>query len=267
MRCVARRRRPRAAADREHDRGQHQRDLRPARRGRAAHHRRGDQRDRALPARAARRPLDDLRAVISHPQALRSATCSSRTRTSRARAEFDTAGAARRVRRPATARSRRSRAAPPRRPTGSRLSRRDPVRGGQRHALRRGRAAPGAVRPRRARQDVAVAGALGPHRRARRGPDAVRGARPVPHQARVAADPGGAVHVPLLRRLLGHAASEPFQAALDEIRPLTTELHVLGTYAAAYNRHARSPRPRAHRSRSRLRVDEVPEPSPGRRGR
>jgi chorismate mutase/prephenate dehydratase len=33
--------------------------------------------------------------------------------------------------------------------------------------------------------------------------------------------------------VLGHVASAPFQAALDEIRPLTTELHVLGTYAAA----------------------------------
>jgi len=33
--------------------------------------------------------------------------------------------------------------------------------------------------------------------------------------------------------VLGHAASAPFRAALDEIRPLTTELHVLGTYAAA----------------------------------
>ena len=33
--------------------------------------------------------------------------------------------------------------------------------------------------------------------------------------------------------VLGHAASEPFTAALDEIRPLTTTLHVLGTYAAA----------------------------------
>ncbi len=33
--------------------------------------------------------------------------------------------------------------------------------------------------------------------------------------------------------VLGHAASESFMAALDEIRPLTTTLHVLGTYAAA----------------------------------
>jgi chorismate mutase / prephenate dehydratase len=32
--------------------------------------------------------------------------------------------------------------------------------------------------------------------------------------------------------VLGHVASGPFQAVLDEIRPLTTELHVLGTYAA-----------------------------------
>lgn len=32
--------------------------------------------------------------------------------------------------------------------------------------------------------------------------------------------------------VLGHAATAPFQTALDEIRPLTTELHVLGTYAA-----------------------------------
>jgi chorismate mutase/prephenate dehydratase len=32
--------------------------------------------------------------------------------------------------------------------------------------------------------------------------------------------------------VMGHAATEPFQAALDEVRPLTTELHVLGTYAA-----------------------------------
>jgi chorismate mutase / prephenate dehydratase len=33
--------------------------------------------------------------------------------------------------------------------------------------------------------------------------------------------------------VLGHAASQPFQAALDDIRPLTTELRVLGTYPAA----------------------------------
>lgn len=32
--------------------------------------------------------------------------------------------------------------------------------------------------------------------------------------------------------VLGHVATGPFQAVLDEIRPLTTELHVLGTYAA-----------------------------------
>lgn len=33
--------------------------------------------------------------------------------------------------------------------------------------------------------------------------------------------------------VLGHAASQPFQAALDDIRPLTTELRILGTYPAA----------------------------------
>jgi len=33
--------------------------------------------------------------------------------------------------------------------------------------------------------------------------------------------------------VLGHAASEPFHAALDDIRPLTTDLHVLGTYPSA----------------------------------
>jgi len=33
--------------------------------------------------------------------------------------------------------------------------------------------------------------------------------------------------------VLGHAASAPFVAALDELRPLTTELRVLGSYAAA----------------------------------
>jgi len=32
--------------------------------------------------------------------------------------------------------------------------------------------------------------------------------------------------------VLGHAATGPFQSVLDEIRPLTTELHVLGTYAS-----------------------------------
>jgi chorismate mutase/prephenate dehydratase len=32
--------------------------------------------------------------------------------------------------------------------------------------------------------------------------------------------------------VLGHAASAPFQSALDDVRPLTTELRVLGTYAA-----------------------------------
>lgn len=33
--------------------------------------------------------------------------------------------------------------------------------------------------------------------------------------------------------VLGHAASQPFQAALDDIRPLTTDLRVLGTYPSA----------------------------------
>jgi chorismate mutase / prephenate dehydratase len=33
--------------------------------------------------------------------------------------------------------------------------------------------------------------------------------------------------------VLGHAASEPFHAALDAIRPLTTDLRVLGTYPSA----------------------------------
>ena len=33
--------------------------------------------------------------------------------------------------------------------------------------------------------------------------------------------------------VLGHVATAPFQAALDEIAPLTSELHVLGTYPAA----------------------------------
>ena len=33
--------------------------------------------------------------------------------------------------------------------------------------------------------------------------------------------------------VLGHAASEPFHAALDDIRPLTTNLHVLGSYPSA----------------------------------
>ena len=33
--------------------------------------------------------------------------------------------------------------------------------------------------------------------------------------------------------VLGHAASEPFVRALDEVRPLTTDLRVLGSYAAA----------------------------------
>ena len=33
--------------------------------------------------------------------------------------------------------------------------------------------------------------------------------------------------------VLGHAASEPFQAALADIRPLTTDLRVLGTYPSA----------------------------------
>jgi len=33
--------------------------------------------------------------------------------------------------------------------------------------------------------------------------------------------------------VLGHAASEPFHTALDDIRPLTTDLRVLGSYPAA----------------------------------
>ena len=43
-------------------------------------------------------------------------------------------------------------------------------------------------------------------------------------------------HAPFTYRfyvdVIGHVASTPFQAALGEIRPLTSELHVLGTYAA-----------------------------------
>jgi chorismate mutase/prephenate dehydratase len=43
-------------------------------------------------------------------------------------------------------------------------------------------------------------------------------------------------HAPFTYRfyvdVIGHVASAPFQSALDEVRPLTTELHVLGTYAA-----------------------------------
>ena len=43
-------------------------------------------------------------------------------------------------------------------------------------------------------------------------------------------------HAPFTYRfyadVLGHTATVSFQSALDEIRPLTTELHVLGTYAA-----------------------------------
>jgi hypothetical protein len=33
--------------------------------------------------------------------------------------------------------------------------------------------------------------------------------------------------------VLGHAAGEAFLRALEEVRPLTTDLRVLGTYAAA----------------------------------
>ena len=44
-------------------------------------------------------------------------------------------------------------------------------------------------------------------------------------------------HAPFTYRfyvdVLGHVATAAFQSALDEVRPLTTELHVLGTYAAA----------------------------------
>ena len=33
--------------------------------------------------------------------------------------------------------------------------------------------------------------------------------------------------------VMGHAASVPFVGALDDIRPLTTELRILGTYPVA----------------------------------
>jgi len=43
-------------------------------------------------------------------------------------------------------------------------------------------------------------------------------------------------HAPFTYRfyvdVLGHVATAPFQSALDDVRPLTTELHVLGTYPA-----------------------------------
>ena len=231
-----RRRRPRAPADREHDGGQHQRDLRPARGRRAAHHRRGGERDRALPARAARSRArraahDDARIR----RRSRSARASSRRIPTSPRAPSSTPRA-RRVASPSSAIARTARS--PRRRRRRRyglavLASGDPDRGWQRDPVRRDRAASRAAGGRGRGEDLARAGAGRSARRARRDPDAVRGARAVADQARVPADPERAVHLSVLRRRARARRERAVRPAIADVAGLTTELRILGTYPVA----------------------------------
>jgi chorismate mutase / prephenate dehydratase len=178
--------------------------------------------------------LDDLRVVISHPQAL--AQCQAflaRHPHLTARPELDTAGAARRV-----AETRDRTLAAIASAAAARTYGLDVVAEAiQSEAGNATRFVEIALRPAPVPDDaqaktsllLALAdrpGALGEilMRFAAQGLSLTKlESRPIPH-------------APFTYRfyvdVLGHVATAPFQAVLDEIRPLTTELHVLGTYPA-----------------------------------
>jgi chorismate mutase/prephenate dehydratase len=180
-------------------------------------------------------PLSELRTVISHPQAL--AQCHelfARHPHLTGRADFDTAGAARRV---AEAND-RTLAAIASAAAAQRYGLAVVARGIQSSTANATRFVEVALRPAPVPQGAAAKtslvfaladrpGVLGDilSRLAARSLSLTKlESRPIPE-------------VPFTYRfyadVLGHAASEPFHAALDDIRPLTTDLRVLGTYPSA----------------------------------
>jgi chorismate mutase/prephenate dehydratase len=179
--------------------------------------------------------IDELRVVISHPQAL--AQCPAFFAAHPhlvARPEIDTAGAARRV---ADARD-RSLGAIASAQAAQRYGLAVLAEGIQSVTGNATRFVEVALRPAPLGEDIAAKtslllvladrpGALGDilMRFAARGLSLTKlESRPIPQ-------------APFTYRfyvdVLGHAHGAPFQAALDEIRPLTTELRLLGTYPAA----------------------------------
>ena len=187
-----RRGRPRAAAHREHHGRQHQRDLRPARRGRPHNHRRGREPDRALPARpAGRQARGPAHRALASPGARASAGLPAHGVPIRARAGVrhrrrcaQGAGA----QRPHGGRH-RQRVRGPRLRAGDPRAR-HPVPGGQLHALRRAGARGRPCPAGRAVQDDAAAHAGAPTGRTGPGAHALRRARREPRQAGVPAHPG-----------------------------------------------------------------------------
>jgi chorismate mutase / prephenate dehydratase len=179
--------------------------------------------------------LDELRVVMSHPQAL--AQCHdffARHPQLASRAEVDTAGSARRVRDAGD----RTLAAIASSAAAQRYGLAVVARGIQSSAGNATRFVEVALRPTPVAADAAAKtslvlaladrpGALGEvlMRFAARGLSLTKiESRPIPEAAftyRFYVD------------VLGHAAGESFDAALAEIRPLTTELRVLGTYPVA----------------------------------
>ena len=163
--------------------------------------------------------IEDLRIVMSHPQALLQCAQFLRERPwLKPQAEFDTAGAARKVRESNDRTLAAIAASRPgaRSPRGAGAS--DPDAAEQLHPLRRGGARGGALSARRTLQDLAGAGDGAQAGRAGRGHRRVRAARGESVEARVASDPEPSVRVPVLsrhRRTLGlrsdhrHAARDP----------------------------------------------------------
>ncbi len=140
--------------------------------------------------------------MLSHPQALLQCEQFLRERPwLKPQAEFDTAGAARKVRES----NDRTLAAIASESAGRAfglevLARAHPDPAEQLHPLRRGGARGGALPAGRSLQDVAGAGDGAQAGRAGRGHRRVRAARREPVEARVAADPEPSVRVPVLSR-------------------------------------------------------------------
>jgi chorismate mutase / prephenate dehydratase len=179
--------------------------------------------------------LEELRTVISHPQALHQ--CEEFLRRLpgvERRAEFDTAGSARKVRE----RNDRTLAAIASEEAGRMLGLEILARGIQTQAgnftrfVEVAREPEPAAADARCKTSLALAlahrpGALGEvlTRFGRRGVNLTRiESRPMP---------GRPWQYRFYLDLEGHAASAEVGAALEEIRPLTSELRVLGTYARA----------------------------------
>ena len=179
--------------------------------------------------------LEELRAVISHPQAL--AQCESFLRSTpwiRARAEFDTAGSARKVResndRTLAAIASESAA----RVFGLEVLRHgiQSQSGNFTRFVEVGREAAPCPSGAPCKTSLFLAldhrpGALGEvlARFAERGINLTKiESRPIP---------GVPWQYHFYLDLEGHAASEPVVAALEEVRPFTTDLRILGTYPRA----------------------------------